>query len=349
MGRRATTLTLAAVLVVLLTAIAALLPVPYVVLMPGPTSNTLGSVEGAGEVISVSGRQTYPTSGHLQLLTVSVRGGPGSRMGLFDAVRGWLDPADAVVPRDSVYPEGQTREQARQINAEEMAASQSSATTAALHHLRIPMDVVVQAVVKDAPAEGVVRAGDVIVAVDGKAVADPQAVRDAISAHQPGDRVSVTVERGDKQLRLTMTTADGGNGRAVIGVTPSARVRPPLKVEIKLEDVGGPSAGMMFALGLIDKLTPGELTGGAFVAGTGTISEEGAVGPIGGIKQKLVGAKRAGASVFLAPADNCEETRGAVPDGLRVVKVGTLTEAVSALDTLRGGDAEQIAGLPSCS
>nr|WP_231126806.1 PDZ domain-containing protein [Motilibacter aurantiacus] len=211
------------------------------------------------------------------------------------------------------------------------------------------MDVVVQAVVKDAPAEGVVRAGDVIVAVDGKAVADPQAVRDAISAHQPGDRVSVTVERGDKQLRLTMTTADGGNGRAVIGVTPSARVRPPLKVEIKLEDVGGPSAGMMFALGLIDKLTPGELTGGAFVAGTGTISEEGAVGPIGGIKQKLVGAKRAGASVFLAPADNCEETRGAVPDGLRVVKVGTLTEAVSALDTLRGGDAEQIAGLPSCS
>ncbi|NHC13290.1 PDZ domain-containing protein [Motilibacter sp. E257] len=349
MGRRASTLTFAAAVVVLLTAIAALLPVPYVVLMPGPTSNTLGSVEGQGEVISVSGRKTYPTSGHLQLLTVSVRGGPGARMDLFDAVRGWLDSADAVVPRESVYPEGQTREQARQLNAEEMAASQSNATTAALHYLEIPMDVVVQAVLKDAPAEGVVRAGDVIVAVDGEAVADPEAVRAAISAHEPGDTVVVTVERGGERLRLTLKTVDGGGGRAMIGVTPSARVRAPLKVDIKLEDVGGPSAGMMFALGLIDKLTPGELTGGAFVAGTGTISEQGEVGPIGGIQQKLVGARRAGATVFLAPAANCADTRGAVPDGLRVVKVASLEEAVTALDTLREGDAAKVAALPSCA
>src|SRR4051812_49290174 len=161
LSRRATTLVMAGLLVVLLTAVAALLPVPYVVLMPGPTSNTLGSVEGHGDVISVSGRKTYPTSGHLQLLTVSVRGGPGARIDLLGAIKGWLDSSDAVVPTESVYPKGQTREEARQENAEERPASQSNATPAALDSLHIPMNVVVQAIAKGAPAEDVLRAGDI--------------------------------------------------------------------------------------------------------------------------------------------------------------------------------------------
>ncbi|WP_231121806.1 YlbL family protein [Motilibacter peucedani] len=341
------TLTSGAILIVVLTALASWLPVPYVVLSPGPTANTLGTDGSNGEVISISGHATYPTSGHLQLLTVSLRGGPGRRMDLVTALRAWFDPHDAVVPTKVEFPDNPTPQQVEKRNAEDMELSQSAATTAALTQLGIPIerDIVVKSIQEGAPALGTLKAGDVVRSVDGKPASTPESVSSAIQAHTPGDPVSMTVERGGKTLTLQVPTAANEQGKARIGVEQAVRQTYPFQVKIGLQDVGGPSAGMMFALGIIDKLTPGELTGGQFVAGTGTIDDSGKVGPIGGIQQKLAGARAAGARWFLAPADNCGETHGVVPKGLRVVKVSTLKEAYADVTAIGQGKA---AALPTC-
>ena len=147
---------------------------------------------------------------------------------------------------------------------------------------------------------------------------------------------------------VTITTAesdDSGAKRAIVGISAGTDHTFPFDIDIKLADVGGPSAGLMFALGLYDKLTPGSLTGGKFVAGTGTIDDDGNVGPIGGIRQKLAGARADGATWFLAPADNCDEVVDHVPDGLDVVKVSTFDQARSAVEAIADG---RTGSLPHC-
>jgi PDZ domain-containing protein len=341
-------LVIAAFVGIVIVALAALVPVPYVRLSPGPTTDTLGEV-GGEPLIRIEGRQTYPTEGHLNLTTVQVVGGPGNSLNLLSAISGWLDGSVAVVPEENVYPPGVTREQVREENAEEMALSQENASIAALKALDIPIEetVVVRAVAKGAPSVGKLKAADEIVAVDGEPTASPSAVVDKITEHQPGEPVDVTVRRDGERRTETITTSTArrdGREVAVIGIEAATDYELPFTVDIALEDVGGPSAGLMFALGIVDKLTPGALTGGTFVAGTGTIDVQGAVGPIGGIPQKLIAAREAGATVFLTPAANCEEASGAVPDGLRLVKVAALDEAIAALDALREGSGS----VPSC-
>ena len=346
MSRRTLTLAVAGFLVVLLSAVAALLPVPYVALEAGPVTNTLGSV-GKTPLIRIDGRQTYPVKGNLDLTTVHVLGGPGSQLGLVTALRGWLDDGIAIVPEDTVYPPGESAEQAEKESAAEMRDSQDNATTAALRELGIPVEIttVVQDVPADSPSKGKLESGDELVAIDGKEVAGGAQLRDLITAHDPGDDVQVTVRRDGTELTRTVTTAKAEDGRAIVGITTRDKADYPFTVDISLEDVGGPSAGLMFALGIVDKLTPGPLTAGAHIAGTGTIDDAGQVGAIGGITQKMLGAKRAGASVFLAPAGNCDEARKTVPDGLRLVKAGTLSSAVASLEKLAEG---RTAGLPHC-
>ncbi|RZS87173.1 PDZ domain-containing protein [Motilibacter rhizosphaerae] len=343
---RTLSLAVAAALVIALTALAALLPVPYVILTPGPTANTLGVDGRNGDVISISGHASYPASGHLQLLTVSLYGGPGRSVDLLQALRAWFDRADAVLPERSLFAD-KSEKQVKQEDDQEMQLSQSTAVTAALNQLRIPIGrrLVIQAVAGDAPAKGVLEPGDQIVQVDGKAVSTPDQVRAGIQAHAPGQTVAVQVLRAGKTLDLTVPTRDA-SGKAQVGITPALDAVYPFRVSIRLQDVGGPSAGMMFTLGIIDKLTPGDLTGGAFVAGTGTIDDAGDVGAIGGIQQKLVAARRAGATFFLAPAANCGETKGAVPSGLQVIKVAKLQDSLNALQAIRE---HRTASLPSCS
>ncbi len=328
-------------------AAAMLLPVPYVVLHPGPTANTLGEVDGK-PLIRVEGRPTYPTSGRLDLTTIGYAGSPDGGVHLFAALAGWLDPRSAVVPREHVFPAGISSEQARQREADFMLLSQQDATTAAMRALNVPVaGVVVRSVLDDAPAQGVLRVGDEVQRVDGTPIHTVQDLRDAVSARRPGEELVVRVRRDGRELtpriRAVETTDAGGARRTVIGVVPEERY--PFTVDIGLsDDVGGPSAGLMFALGIIDKLTPGALTGGARVAGTGTIDPDGRVGRIGGIQQKLLGARTAGATVFLIPEENCPAALPAVPDGLRLVKVATLTQARAALEALSSGrDA------PSCA
>ncbi len=346
MSRRAVTLASAGFLVVVLSAIAALLPVPYVALSPGPTTNTLGRA-GNAALIRIEGRKTYDDNGHLDLTTVSVLGGPRQRLDLVTALRGWLNRSVSVIPEEQVFPKGSTAKQVEQESNTEMRDSQENATTAALRSLGIPVTthVAVALLSKDSPARGKLKAGDIVTDVDGTPVDGGVALRRLITKRTPGDDVTLTIKRDGTELRRTITTA-ADEGHAIVGIQTVDGADYPFKVNIGLRDVGGPSAGLMFALGIVDKLTPGSLTAGRYVAGTGTIDDAGRVGAIGGIPQKMLGAKHAGATIFLAPASNCGEAARTVPDGLKLVKVTTLRSALDSLDKLRRDPG---ATVPACA
>ncbi|MDX3095952.1 PDZ domain-containing protein [Streptomyces sp. ME01-24h] len=353
MPRRTATLLASTLTLIALLCVALLWPVPYAEMSPGPTVNTLGS-HGGDSVLQISGHNTYPTSGHLNMTTVRVTSADYS-MNLVEAVVGWLAHDQKVVEHDTLYPKGQTAEQADQENAEEFTQSQDSAKVAALEELGIPVGsrVVVAAVVKGAPAEGELHAGDVIKAVDGRPVKAAGDVAELVTKHQPGQKVVFTVvpkgAKGDAARDVGVTTArsdDDGEARAVVGIQAGVEHTFPFTIDIKLADVGGPSAGLMFALGIVDKLTPQDLTGGKFIAGTGTIDDEGKVGPIGGIDMKTIAARDKGAEYFLTPADNCAEAASDTPSGLTLVKVKTIGDALDALGDIREG---RTSALPSCT
>lgn len=347
MSPRVVTLAAAGILVVVLAAVAALLPVPYVALSPGPTSDTLGVV-GETQLIRIEGRTTYRTDGHLDLTTVSVLGGPRQRMDIVTALSGWLNDEVAIVPEEQVYPDDETAEEVEQQSAAEMIESQENATTAALRELGIPVTtrVVVDELSDDSPARGKLRPKDVVLAVDGQPAMGGSRLRELITAHEPGESVRITVQRDGKRVETSVTTVAADDGRAIVGILTRDDADYPFKVEISLRDVGGPSAGLMFALGIVDKLTPGALTGGRHIAGTGTIDDEGKVDAIGGIPQKMIGAKEAGAEAFLVPEGNCAEAVETAPEGLRLLKVTTLKDSVAALDALRE---DRSGDLPACS
>jgi len=343
MSRRSLTLAIAGLATVAAIAVAVLFPVPYVILTPGPTLNTLGESSGK-PLISITGHPTYPTTGHLNMVTISYEGGPGVTLNVFQALRAWLDPSEAVVPESELFPPGQSAQQTQAQDTEQMASSQELATAAALTQLHISYQTQVEVLstVAGYPASKVLKAGDVIEAVDGKPVAGETALSSIITAHPVGTTLQIEVLRAGKTLTVPVASKSSG-GTAVIGVQVQQQYKFPFNVDITVGDIGGPSAGMMFALGIIDKLTTDNLTNGKFIAGTGEITASGQVQPIGGIQQKMVGARDAGATVFLAPAGNCADTAGAVPAGLRVVKVATLSQAVSDLEALKAGKP-----VPSC-
>jgi PDZ domain-containing protein len=324
---------------------AALIPVPYVILSPGPTLNTLGAPPGGKkDLIQISGHPTYPTSGHLNLVTVSYQGGPADSLNLFTALQGWLSPHEAVVPQEELFGTNQTQQQVTRQDTQQMVSSQQLAEAAALCQLGIKFRTVdtVNFVETGMPASGVLHKGDVITAVDGQPVTCKTPVGTLIKTHAPGAPVVLSVDRHGVTHQFRLKTANA-RGNAVVGIGVLESYRFPFQVKISVGDIGGPSAGLMFALGIIDKLTPGDLTGGRFIAGTGEIAANGAVGPIGGIQQKLASARAAGATIFLTPAGNCPDTAGAVPQGLRLIKVSTLTGAVHDLKALAAGGR-----VPSC-
>jgi Lon-like protease len=343
MPRRTLTLYISAIAVIVAIVVAERISVPYVILGPGPTLNTLGKDQSGKPLITVSGHTVHPTSGHLNMVSITYEGGPGHGFNVFTALRAWLDPHEAVVPESEIFAPGQSQQQVAQQDQVEMTSSQQSATAAALTQLDIKYQVRPQvvSVEKGYPAYGKLKAGDLITAVDGQPVTSADQLTAQIKAHaaQP---ITVTVRRGGKTSQVQLTARQVG-GRPLLGIRVQDHYTFPFTVTIKIGQIGGPSAGMMFALGIIDKLSTDNLTGGKFIAGTGEISANGTVSPIGGIQQKMIGARNAGATVFLAPAGNCSDTKGAVPAGLRVVKVSTLSGAISALQNLKAGKS-----VPSC-
>lgn len=331
------------------------LPTGFVIQRQGPVVNTLGSAENTdGEevpLISVRGAETYPTAGALDLTTVQIAGNRERTPSWFELAMAWFDPSQAVLPIDQVFPAGTTTEQRNEENAALMVDSQKEATAAALTQLgyEVRSHVGVGALTEDSPSSGILEVGDEIVSADGTPIGDTAQLRSVIN-DGGGDPVELVIRRGDAERTVTVTpvrseTADGPVW--IIGITTARDFDFPIDVTIQLDRIGGPSAGQMFALGIIDTLTPGELNGGEQVAGTGTIDSAGTIGPIGGIRQKLYGALDAGADYFLAPQRNCDEVVGHIPGDLRVIPVATLDDSLAALDAIRTG--EGVDDLPVCT
>jgi PDZ domain-containing protein len=329
--RRGATLLVGTVLLIVLVVLAWWVPVPYVEEGPGPTWDTLGK-DGGKEIITVQGAPASNSAGQLRMVTVGVL----DDISLWQALRGWLSGDDSVVPREVVYPPDKTTDQVNQQNAEDFQQSQNSATTAALRELGYPVMVTVGEVTAGAPADGRLQVGDVVTAVDGTKVTSGSKLTQLIKAKPAGTPLAVNYTRNGVAASTTITAKDD-NGTPRVGISIKESQPSPITVSFSLANVGGPSAGLMFALGIVDKVDPADLTGGKKIAGTGEIDEDGNVGIIGGIPHKMVAAKRDGATVFLVPAGNCAEALDHPVKGLRLVKVNTLDDALSALSTLRAG------------
>lgn len=324
---------------------ATFLPAPYVIESPGPAFNVLGS-DNKEPIISISGAKTYPTAGALNLLTVNVSGSPGSTPSWWQVFGAWLDPAAVVVPLDSVYPPDQKASEVDRQSILMFADSEQQATAAALKALgyQYSYQVYIDNVPKGVPATGLLLPGDLINTVAGQSVNGIESLRAAV---QTTKGAPVTFEGVRKGKPFTVTIKPKFmDGRYRVGAFIGTKFIFPIEVNLSLADVGGPSGGTMFALGIYDNLTPGALTGGQLIAGTGTIDESGAVGSIGGIRQKLYSAQRAGAAWFLAPAENCDEVVGHIPNGLQVASMKNFTEALAAVKQIAAK--HSIAGLPTC-
>ncbi|QCH25052.1 PDZ domain-containing protein [Mycobacteroides salmoniphilum] len=335
MNRRVATLLVALIPIIAFGLLMSVITVPFVSLGPGPTFNTLGQVEGK-EVVDIKGTKVDPVSGHLNMTTVSQRDG----LTLADALRLWASGSEQLVPRDVVYPPNRSKDQVDKENDLEFKKSEESAEFAALGYLKYPTAVTVLTISEDGPSKGKLQENDAITAVNGRPVATLEEFTGLLKATKPGDEVTLDYKRKNAPsgtVKITLgKNADRDYGFLGVGVVQAPWA--PFTIDFNLANIGGPSAGLMFSLAVIDKLTPDELDGGKFVAGTGTIDAEGKVGPIGGITHKMQAAKDAGATVFLVPAANCAEAKTDGGQGLTLVKVGTLTEAVDGLNALNRGD-----------
>ena len=334
MLRRGLTVFVGAILALLLSLGMSLLPVPYVALGPGPTLNTLGSRDGH-EIVTITGTPVSKSKGHLNLTTVSV----STDLNLGNALMAWLDGSVAVVPRDVVYPPGETKQQVNQENVQAFKDSQSSAETSALRALGYPVHVTVATITAGSPSAGKLAVGDYLTSVDGVTVTSGTTLRALLAARKAGQVVKIGYRRGSVNGTASITLArSSDDGHPLLKIETKDDQPHPFQVSFDLDKIGGPSAGLMFALTVIDKIRPEDLTGGKFIAGTGEIDDDGNVGAIGGIHQKMIAARRAGATVFLTPADNCSEAKPAAPKGLELVRVQTLDGALRALNQLRAGN-----------
>lgn len=336
---RAITMALSGMVTALGIAVLTVVPSPYIIEKPGPTFDILSDVDGA-PMLTVEGAETYPVSGELRVTTVSLASGAQGGITFSSLLSAWLSPSQAVFP-DIVQVAGDSV-------SREWLSSIDTAAIAALEHqgVDVPVIINVAEVMDGSNALGALEVDDVIVAVNGADIETYPDLNDAMGALTPGDVVTLAIERGGEEVTVSFATVDDGSGAAVMGIWVSPDFDVPLDVVLAIDNVGGSSGGMMFALGILDLLTPVDELRGAKVAGTGTIDVDGTVGPIGGIVQKMAGASEDGAEWFLAPESNCDEVRGRVPDGLRVVAVSTLDEAYDAIVAI---GREQASGLSTCS
>lgn len=344
--RRRTGLGFLAIAALSLVALLAL-PTPYIIERPGPTFDILAEQDGK-DIISTSDVATYPTEGQLHLLTVSVVGNREQTPNWLELGLAWLDPEQSIVPIDQVFPLNQTAEQAEAESTALMEISQQDAIAAALTDLgyEVPGRVYISQVTAGAAASKKLIAGDFVTEVNDVPVSSVAEVRAEVEKYNQVGAVKIEVLRSGQPLTFEIVPKKDGQGNYRLGILAGYKFDFPIDVELELADVGGPSGGLMFALGIIDRLTDGELTGGHVIAGTGTITPDGQVGPIGGITHKLTAADRIKARMFFAPADNCAELATAVSKA-QVVRVASLDDALAALKVLAsGGNTDR---LPSCS
>ncbi len=311
---------------------AAFVRLPYVLISPG-------SASPVDDVVEIEGARTYEHDGSVLFLTVSVS---DRRPNAYVVLGGWLDDDVDVLPEEDVFGDRSRREEER-LNELAMTESQIVATKVSLEKLGYTVPVaryVVAQVEPRSPAVDELEVGDVITAVDGVPVSMVPDLGEAVRTRAPGDPITLAVTRDDEPMTVTVATratpAGPNEGQAQIGIFSAPEYDFPVEVEIDTGDVGGPSAGLAFTLTILDELSPGDLTGGEEIAVTGTIESDGTVGPIGGVAQKAVVARRAGARLFIVPEAEAAEARSHA-DGLKVAAVGDLDDALAALER-NGGD-----------
>lgn len=347
---RTITMVAAAAAVFIAMAVMLIRPVPYAMQSPGPTLNTLGEIEGH-ELIS-SDQELYPTEGELRLTTVMTSGGPGFPIYAGQALRGWASGAVTVVPSESLFAPGITQDQISDQGQQMMISSQTNATVAALEQLgyTVPAELIIVGAGQGTDAAEHVAVDDEIIALTAPddqrwevpSYADLLAKLRTIPG---GSTVELEVIRDGNTTVLPIVTMDDGAGGSQLGIFLNPDFQYPIDISIFIENVGGPSAGLMFALGIIESLTEEDLTNGHIIAGTGTMALDGMVGPIGGVVQKMHGSARDGADYFLIPADNCAEAVGHIPSGLREIPVETLDDAQQYITAIGAGQADS---LPHC-
>jgi Lon-like protease len=346
MTQRTLAALVAAPLLLVLLVLAFVLPLPYATYAPGLTLDVLGD-EGGQEIISVEGHPSYHDDGQLRMTTVYVSLAETDKR-LPELMRTWLDDDDAVYPYEVVHPEGQTQEQDERDGAVDMVTSQDTAIAVAMTEMgeQVEPEVGVSFVEEGSPADGRLEVRDLIQQVDGQPVSDAGQITAAVDAATKADPAELTVLRGGEQRTVELVPATLRDGSTGIGITLGPLYDFPYDVSVNIDPaIGGPSAGLMFSLAIYDTLTPGSLTGGHDIAGTGTISAEGAVGPIGGIEQKIAGARQDGAELFLVPPDNCDDALRVEDPGMRLVRAETMHDARLAIEAWT---ADPDADLPTC-
>jgi Lon-like protease len=309
---------------------------PVIALSPGPMEDVLARLK-------VEGSRVYDSEGKLYLTSVGI----DDDVRFYEALLDMANRDVQLLPRAELYPEEQDSTEIDKENAALMDRSKETASVVALREVGYeiePSGVEVTQVVAGTPADGRLRAGDRILAADGRAVASTEEVRAAITRHEIGERVAFRIDRDDSEKNVSVQVREA-DGQPRVGIL-LRDLFPDLPVKVSIEtqnNIGGPSAGLMFTLSIIDKLTPEDLTGGRRIAGTGEIALDGGVLPVGGVAEKLIAVRRLGVTTFLIPAENCDSVRGRVPDGLRLVKVATITDALRFLR-----DPKAAATAPGC-
>lgn len=337
---------LAVPLLLALAAAAAFESLPYVTYRPGLTVDVLSDNDEGDPIIAVEGKPTYEDDGQLRMTTVFVSQRDAHNH-LFELMKDWISPSRAIYPFESVYREEGTVEQDKEESHAEMTSSQDAATAAALTELGYDVtDPVVVGVEPGSPADGELEPGDVILEVAGTPVETTDEVIAVVTGAPAGQPLEIVVRRDGARRTVTVSPREV-DGRPQVGVSLGTQTDDfPVEVTIGIDpSIGGPSAGLMFSLGIYDTLTPGSLTGGRAVAGTGTIDASGNVGPIGGIQQKIVGARNDGAELFLVPPANCAEALLARPGDMRLVEAESTHSAVQSIQAwVKDRDAD----LPTC-
>lgn len=301
---------------------------PYYAYSPGPIENTLDNVVAEAPVVD-------DPAGSLLMLTVV-----GQPVNLIEAVIAGFDPSIVLVRREAIRPPDETDEEYRSRVLAQMSDSTHRAISAALAYLgyeMVPVELIVDDIVEGVPAEQVLQRGDSIVGVEGQPVSGASDLIPVIQAHRVGDTIRLTVSREGQEVEVEVTLVGREDDPTVpmIGITLGQITEPPFPIDIRTGDVGGPSAGLMYTLAIIDVLSEGDLTRGHVIAGTGTIDPtDGTVGAIGGVRQKVVAAEAAGASHILVPVANYQDALKAPRERIEIVPVSNLQEAVDFLESL---------------
>ncbi len=347
MNQRLIAAVIAVPLVLGLLVTAAFMPLPYVSYKPGYTVDVLAKDDNSAEIIQVLGAKTYRDDGELRMTTVLVTP-PEQQRNLFDLMYTWIDSDDAVYPYEAVYQEDTTEQENSREGAVDMVTSQDSAIAVALTELGYEVNSALQVayVEPGTPAESKLQVRDILRSVNGEPIKTAEQLVAGINAGDPGSAVELGITRRDKDRTISVVP-EQQDGQQLIGITPGIGYDFPFDVTVNISpDISGPSAGLMFSLAIYDTLTPGSLTDGGIVAGTGEIFADGTVGPIGGIQQKIAGARDSGVELFLVPEANCQEALGADSGDMRLVRAETMGSAREAIEAWAD---DRAADLPSCA